>query len=82
VLEPARDADVLLAEASFPRTVPEKQRSGLNTAATVGRQAADAGVRHLVLTHLFPTTDATDAPAAARESYAGPIDVATPGLVL
>jgi ribonuclease BN (tRNA processing enzyme) len=82
VLDLARDADVLLAEASFARTVPDKQRAGLNTAATVGRQAADAGVRHLVLTHLFPTTDATDARAAARESYEGPIDVATPGLVL
>lgn len=82
VLELARDADVLLAEASFARTVPEKLRAGLNTAATVGRQAVDAGVRRLVLAHLFPTTDAVDALAAARESYAGPIDVATPGLVL
>lgn len=82
VLELARDADVLLAEASFARTVPEKQRSGLNTAATVGRHAADAGVRHLVLTHLFPITDPADALAAARESYDGPVDVAVPGLVI
>ena len=71
---------MLLAEASFARTVPDKQRTGLNTAATVGRQAAAAGARRLVLTHLFPTTDPADALAAARESYDGPVDVAVPGL--
>jgi ribonuclease BN (tRNA processing enzyme) len=48
----------------------------------VGQQAADAGARHLVLTHLFPTTDAGAARAAAAASFAGPIDVATPGLVV
>jgi ribonuclease BN (tRNA processing enzyme) len=80
LLDLARDADVLLAEASFARAVPDKQRAGLNTAATVGRQAAAAGVRHLVLTHLFPITDPADALAAARESYDGRIDVAAPGL--
>lgn len=82
VLDLARDADVLLAEASFARTVPEKLRAGLNTAATVGAQAAAAGVRRLVLTHLFPTTDPADALAAARESYPGPVDVAVPGLTI
>jgi ribonuclease BN (tRNA processing enzyme) len=82
LLELARDADLLLAEASFADTVPEKQRAGLNTAAAVGRQAADAGVRHLVLTHLFPTTDPDAARAAATASYGGPIDVAVPGLTL
>jgi ribonuclease BN (tRNA processing enzyme) len=82
VLDLARDADVLLAEASFVDTVPEKQRAGLNTAATVGRQAAAAGVRRLVLTHLFPTTDPAAALAAARQSYAGPVDVAVPGLTI
>ncbi|HST67498.1 MAG TPA: MBL fold metallo-hydrolase [Mycobacteriales bacterium] len=82
VLELARDVDVLLAEASFVDTVPEKQRAGLNTAATVGGQAAAAGARRLVLTHLFPTTDPAGALAAARESYTGPVDVARPGLVI
>jgi ribonuclease BN (tRNA processing enzyme) len=80
LLELARDADLLLAEASFVDTVPDKQRSGLNTAAAVGRQGADAGVRHLVLTHLFPTTDPDAARTAATASYAGPIDIAAPGV--
>jgi ribonuclease BN (tRNA processing enzyme) len=82
VLALARDVDVLLAEASFARTVPERSRAGLNSAATVGGQATAAGVGRLVLTHLFPTTDAADALDAARESYAGPVDVAVPGLTL
>jgi ribonuclease BN (tRNA processing enzyme) len=82
VLDLARDADLLLAEASFAQTVPEKQRAGLNTAATVGQQAAAAGVRRLVLTHLFPTTDAVAARAAAAAAFAGPIDVAVPGLTI
>ena len=82
VLDLARDADLLLAEASFADTVPEKQRAGLNTAATVGRQAAEAGVRRLVLTHLFPTTDRAAAREAAARSYPGPLDVATPGITI
>jgi ribonuclease BN (tRNA processing enzyme) len=80
-VELARDVDVLLAEASFVDTVPEPQRGGLNTAATVGRQAAQAGARRLVLTHLFPTTDREAARAAAGASFPGPVAVATPGYV-
>ena len=78
----ARDAAVFLAEASFVDTVPERQRAGLNTAAEVGRQAAAAGVARLVLTHLFPTTDHEAARAAAAASFAGPLDVAVPGLAV
>jgi ribonuclease BN (tRNA processing enzyme) len=82
VLELARDVDVLVAEASFADTLPERSRGGLNTAAEVGRQAAAAAARHLVLAHLFPTTDPAAALAAARSSYDGPVDVAVPGLTI
>jgi ribonuclease BN (tRNA processing enzyme) len=82
VVELARDASVLLAEASFADTVPEKQRSGLSTAASRGVEAAAAGVGRLVLTHLFPVTDHAAARAAAAGSYSGPIDVAEPGRVV
>ena len=82
LVELARDADVLLAEASFVDTVPERQRGGLNTAVGVGRQAAAAGVRRLVLTHLFPTTDLVAARGAAGAVYSGPVDVAVPGLLV
>jgi ribonuclease BN (tRNA processing enzyme) len=76
----ARDADLLLAEASFVDTVPADLRSGLNTAAGAGAQATAAGARRLVLTHLFPGTDVAAARAAARRGFAGAIDVAVPGL--
>jgi ribonuclease BN (tRNA processing enzyme) len=80
-VELARDADVLLAEASFVDAVPERQRGGLNTAAEVGRQATAARVARLVLAHLFPTTDPVAARAAAAVSFSGPVAVATPGYV-
>jgi ribonuclease BN (tRNA processing enzyme) len=41
--------------------------------------AAAAGVRRLLLTHLFPGADPERARAMARETFAGPIDVASEG---
>lgn len=82
LLDLARDADLLLAEASFAEEVPPEHRSGLSTATSAGVQAAAAGARRLVLTHLFPTVDPAAARAAAARSYAGPIDVAAPGFAV
>jgi ribonuclease BN (tRNA processing enzyme) len=69
-------ADVFLAEASL---LTESDRY-LSTAREAGENAARAGVDRLVLTHLFPGADATAAVAAA--AFAGPTEVATPGLVV
>jgi ribonuclease BN (tRNA processing enzyme) len=82
VVELARDADLLLAEASFADGVPVAQAGGLSCAADAGRAAAAAGTRRLVLVHLFPTTNPAAARAAAAAAYAGPVDVAVPGLVV
>jgi ribonuclease BN (tRNA processing enzyme) len=78
----AEDADLLLAEATFAAEVPEEIRGALSSALDAGRQAAEAGVRRLVLTHLQPGTDAETARRAAREHFGGPLEVARPGLVL
>jgi len=78
----ARDADVLLAEASYARLVPTEIIGALSSAIDVGREAAEAGVGRLVLTHLMPKTDDADAADAAAQHFAGPIDVARPGLVI
>jgi ribonuclease BN (tRNA processing enzyme) len=78
----AENADVLLAEASYADSVPSELIGSLSSAADVGREAAAAAVRRLVLAHLMPTTDENDAIAAAAESFAGPILVARPGLVI
>ncbi|HET6211648.1 MAG TPA: MBL fold metallo-hydrolase, partial [Micromonosporaceae bacterium] len=69
-------------EASYVDQVPQDSRRYLTGAGQAGRQARDAGARHLVLTHLVPGTDVTAAPAAAAAGYDGPIGIATSGLVV
>ena len=78
----ARDADVLLAEASYIDEVPEDSRATLSSARDAGRHAAAAGVDTLVLTHLLPGTDRRGAREAARASFGGPIRVARAGLTV
>jgi ribonuclease BN (tRNA processing enzyme) len=81
LVELARDAEVLLAEASFVDEMPA-DRPTLSSARDAGRQAAEAGVGTLVLTHLLPGTDRRRSAAAARAEFGGPIKVARPGLRL
>jgi ribonuclease BN (tRNA processing enzyme) len=81
LVELARDADVLLAEASFVDEVPADGPT-LSSARDAGRQAAEAGVGTLVLTHLLPGTDRRRSAAAARTEFGGPVTVARPGLRL
>jgi ribonuclease BN (tRNA processing enzyme) len=82
VVELADGADVLLAEASFVDSVPEPARNHLCSAVEAGRQAARAGVRRLVLTHLLPGTDPAAARAAGSRSYPGIVEIATGGLAV
>jgi ribonuclease BN (tRNA processing enzyme) len=78
----ARDADILLAEATFPEYVrPPHAAAYLSTARQAAEYATAADVGRLVLTHLWPGTE----PAAARRAasgYGGQIDVATPGVTM
>jgi ribonuclease BN (tRNA processing enzyme) len=82
VVDLAADADLLLAEATYPDRVPDHSRRYLSSARTVGRQAAEAGAGRLVLTHLWPGTDPRVALAAAAETYGGALDVAAGGLTV
>lgn len=82
VVELARGADLLIAEATYPDQVPPSAMSFLSSARDAGRQAAEAGAGRLMLTHLWPGTDRTRALAAASEDYDGDIDIATANLVL
>ena len=70
----ARDADLLLAEATW------QDRDDLMPFHLSARQAAiharDAGVERLVLTHIWPTLDHEISKAQAAEEFAGPIDTA------
>ena len=78
----ADGADLLLAEASYAGAVPPELVGALSSAADVGREASAAGVHRLVLTHLMPQTNEADAAAEAARFFAGPIEVARPGLVI
>ncbi|MBO0867728.1 MAG: MBL fold metallo-hydrolase, partial [Micromonosporaceae bacterium] len=80
VVDLARDADVLLADASYPDEVPEDSRQYLGSAREAGRQAHAAGVGCLLLTHLLPGTDTAASRAAAGEQYTGLIGIASAGL--
>jgi ribonuclease BN (tRNA processing enzyme) len=80
----ARDADVLLCEASFAppddaaaAALPE----GLHlTARQAAQHAARAGVGQLVLTHLVPWNDKNASLEEASQAFGGPLALAAPGL--
>jgi ribonuclease BN (tRNA processing enzyme) len=78
----AEGVELLLAEASYVDAVPPASQGFLSSAHDAGRQARDAGVGSLALTHLLPGTDRRLARQAARDHYHGPIRVARTGLDL
>lgn len=82
LLEMAAGADVYIAEASYAGIVPTDSSQHLSSASQAGEVAARAGVSRLMLTHLFFDTSPAAAYHAAQEQYAGPIDIAEPGVVV
>jgi ribonuclease BN (tRNA processing enzyme) len=76
VVELAREADLLLAEATYPDHVPDDSRRYLSSARTAGRQAGEAGAGHLLLTHLWPGTDPEIALSTAAEDFGGTLGIA------
>ncbi len=72
----ARAADLLVAEASLPVGTC---REGHLNAAQAGELASAAGVRRLVLTHLYPAAEAGDPAGAAALAFPGPVAVAADG---
>jgi ribonuclease BN (tRNA processing enzyme) len=76
--ELARDADLLLCEASFVHG--EDNPADLHlTGREAGQLARDAGVGRLVVTHIPPWNDPQVAMAEAASAFDGAIDLATPG---
>jgi len=81
VVELARGADLLIAEATHLEPVPEDVRDYLSSPRQAGRQARQAGVKRLLLTHLWPGTEHAAAVAEAAAEYDGEVGVAVPGIV-
>jgi ribonuclease BN (tRNA processing enzyme) len=81
----ARDADVLLCEASFvepavaPGAPPLPENLHL-TGRQAGEHAARAGVGQLVLTHLVPWNDQGRTLDEAGQAFTGPLSLAASGL--
>jgi ribonuclease BN (tRNA processing enzyme) len=82
IVEAARGADVLLAEATLPEPEPDSVpvgRRGHMSAAEAGRVAREAGVGRLVLTHYTDEIDGEHALAEAERAFGGPVELAGEG---
>jgi ribonuclease BN (tRNA processing enzyme) len=71
-----RGVDLFLCECSFP---DEASCEGHLTPTRAGRLAAAAGVRRLLLTHLYPECDGVDLLAGVRANFRGTAWVAAEG---
>jgi len=81
LVEFARDADVLMVEATLPRPERDGKRGHL-TPAEAGEHAARAGVGRLVLTHISDELDTGWAREEAQAAFGGAVEVAVEGLVV
>ena len=79
LVELARGADVLLAEATWPRDVEGLPPLHLS-AAQAADHAARAEAGRLVLTHIWPTNDRSAAAEQASARFAGEVTVAEEGM--
>lgn len=80
LIEAARDAELLLAEATLtePDPAPLHER-GHMSAGEAGELAARAGVGRLVLTHISDQLDLERAREAAAAGFGGPVEIAAGG---
>lgn len=82
LVELARDADVLLCEASWPHVSAEGDSPppGVHLSGRqAGEHAAAAGVGRLLLTHVPAWYDGEQLRAEAAETFAGPVELVAPG---
>ncbi|CAA9589753.1 MAG: Metal-dependent hydrolases of the beta-lactamase superfamily III [uncultured Thermomicrobiales bacterium] len=82
LVEFAADSDLFLCEATLLQQAPSEapDRRGHLTATEAGTIATTAGVRRLVLTHLWTELGFERYLADARTTFAGPVDIARSGI--
>ena len=76
----AHGADLFLCEASLKDAKGDSTERGHMDAAEAGREAARAGVKRLLLTHVPAENGSDEVIEKARAEYSGPIEIAHPGL--
>jgi ribonuclease BN (tRNA processing enzyme) len=76
----AHGADLFICEASLKNAAGDSTERGHMDADEAGQAAARAGASRLLLTHVPMENDHAQVAERARRHYAGPVDVAHPGL--
>ena len=77
VVSLGKGVDLLILECS---TTDERKVQGHLTPSECGRIAAEAGCRHLLLTHFYPIFRRYDIRARVRRTFLGPLSLARDGL--
>jgi ribonuclease BN (tRNA processing enzyme) len=77
LVELARGADLFISECCFPDS---RAVEGHLTPSAVGRLAAAAAVRHVILVHMYPVFDEENPLAGVRKLYRGPVEIGYDGL--
>jgi ribonuclease BN (tRNA processing enzyme) len=80
IVEFAKDADLLIMEATLPRPERDGDR-GHMTPSETGEHAARAGAKRLVLTHMSDELDQLWAKTEAENNFDGPVSIAGEGAV-
>ncbi len=79
VVDAARNVDLLLLECSYPEG---EKRPGHLIPSEAGLIASAAGVRRVVLLHLYPECHGRDLLGPFREYFKGEVEVAEDGMVI
>lgn len=85
IVAAAREADVLIAEATLPEPEPDSvpiDKRGHMSGAEAGEVAREAGVGRLILTHMPDVIDQQRSLAEAAEAFGGKVELAREGLVI
>lgn len=82
LVDHARGADLLLAEASTPEYDPAMEKKGHMCGEETGKLATEASVGRLVLTHFGPKHDDQERIyRGAKKTFKGTVDLASTGVV-